>query len=46
MFRTLKNLLKFRMGQKVARKTARSLGFGALAGPIGLWGGMKAVRKR
>ena len=44
MWRFLKSLLVFRVGQTSARGTARLLGFGRLGLLIGLVGGWRAVK--
>ena len=44
MWKFLKQLLMFRMGQKSARGAARMLGFGRLGMIIGLIGGWRAMR--
>lgn len=46
MIGTIRKLIRYRVGQTVARKTARTLGFRALAGPIGVLAGFRALRKR
>jgi len=45
MWRFLKQLLVFRLGQKSAKGTARLLGFKRLGLLIGLIGGYRAVRR-
>jgi hypothetical protein len=45
MWSMLKRFLQFRMSQKMARGTARSLGFGKLAGIVGLIAGVQAIRR-
>ncbi|HKS25390.1 MAG TPA: hypothetical protein VJZ76_21555 [Thermoanaerobaculia bacterium] len=41
----LKKLLMFRIGQKASRGFARSIGLDALAGVVGLIGGVKYMRR-
>ena len=45
MWKFLKQLLMFRMGQKSARGAARMLGFGRLGMILGLIGGWRAMRR-
>ncbi|MDX1584878.1 MAG: hypothetical protein R3338_14875 [Thermoanaerobaculia bacterium] len=45
MLRFLTNILRFKFGQKAAKKTARAAGLKWLAIPLGLWAGMKAIRR-
>ena len=45
MWRFLKQLLVFRVGQKTARGTARMLGFGKLGMVLGLIGGFRAMKR-
>ena len=45
MLRMVKNLIRFRLGQKVARGTAKKLGLGPVAGIVGLVSGLRAMRK-
>jgi hypothetical protein len=45
MWRFLKQLLVFRVGQKTARGTAKMLGFGKLGLIIGLIGGWRSMRR-
>ncbi len=45
MWRMLKQLLRFRMGQKTAKGAAHMLGFGKLGLVIGLLGGWRAMRR-
>jgi len=45
MWRFLKNLALFRMGQRTARGTARMLGYGKLGLVIGLIGGWRMMRR-
>lgn len=44
MFKFIWSIVKFRMGQKAAKKTARAIGLKWLSKPVGLIGGLKAVR--
>lgn len=44
MFKFLMNIVKFRLGQKAAKKTARSLGLKWFSKPLGVIGGLKSVR--
>jgi hypothetical protein len=46
MWRFLKQLLVFRVGQKTARGTARMLGFGKLGMVLGLIGGFRAMKRQ
>ena len=46
MWRFIKQLLVFRMGQKSARGAARMLGFSKLGIIIGLIGGWRATRRQ
>ena len=45
MWRFLKQLLVFRMGQKTAKGAARMIGFKKLGLLVGLIGGWRAVRR-
>jgi hypothetical protein len=45
MWRTLKKLLLFRLGQKTTRGAARVLGFGKLGLILGLIGGWRTMRR-
>lgn len=45
MWKFLKQLLMFRMGQKSAKGAARMLGFGRLGAVLGLIGGWRAMRR-
>ena len=45
MWRFLKKMLLFRVGQKSARGAAKLLGFGRLGLVLGLIGGWRAVRR-
>jgi hypothetical protein len=45
MWRFLKQLLRFRMGQKTSRGAARLMGFGKLGLVIGLIGGWRTMRR-
>ncbi|HEX7809578.1 MAG TPA: hypothetical protein VF608_12650 [Thermoanaerobaculia bacterium] len=45
MFKFLKQLLVFRLGQKSSKGAARMLGFGKLGMLIGLIGGYRAVKR-
>jgi hypothetical protein len=45
MLSFLKKMIKFRLGQKVARGTAKKLGLGPFAGVIGLVGGYRSMRR-
>jgi len=45
MFRLLKKLLLFRIGQKATRGVARSIGLGKVAGAAGVVGGVRYMRK-
>jgi hypothetical protein len=45
MWRFLKQLLVFRVGQKTTRGTARMLGFGKLGMVLGLIGGFRAMKR-
>lgn len=45
MLTMIKNLIRFRMNQKMARTAARGLGFKKLAGILGLMAGYRAIRK-
>ena len=45
MLHFLKKLLMFRIGQKASRGFARSIGLEALAGVVGLVGGVKYMRR-
>jgi hypothetical protein len=45
MWKFLKQLLMFRVGQKSARGAARMLGFGRLGMILGLIGGWRAMRR-
>lgn len=44
MLKFLGNIIRFRLGQKAAKKTARAVGLKWISKPIGLFGGLKAVR--
>ena len=46
MWRFLKQLLVFKLGQKSVRGTARMLGFGRIGTILGLIGGWRAVRRQ
>lgn len=45
MFKFLRKMVRFRVGQKVTRGTARKLGLGPLSGLLGVIGGMRAARR-
>ena len=45
MWTMIKRFFQFRMNQKLARGTARSLGLGKLAGIVGLIAGVQAIRR-
>lgn len=45
MWRLLKQILAFRVGQKTARGTARMLGFGRIGMVLGLIGGWRAMKR-
>lgn len=45
MLSFLKKIVRFRVGQKVSRGAAKKLGFGPLAGIIGLVGGLRTLRR-
>ena len=45
MWRFLKNLLWFKLGQKSTRGAARLLGFGRVRLVLGLIGGWRAMRR-
>ena len=45
MFRFLKQLLIFRVGQKTARGFAKSIGMGRISSLVGLIGGIKYLRR-
>ncbi|HEY0593851.1 MAG TPA: hypothetical protein VGF40_18915 [Thermoanaerobaculia bacterium] len=45
MLTFLKKMIKFRVGQKVARGAAKKLGFKPIAGLVGLVGGYRAMRR-
>ena len=44
MLKFLGNIIRFRIGQKAAKKTARAIGLKWFSKPIGVLGGIKAVR--
>lgn len=44
MLKFLENIIRFQLGRKAAKKTARAVGLKWIAKPIGLFGGLKAVR--
>lgn len=46
MLSTIKDFIRFRLGQKMGRKAARALGLGSLAVPMGLYAGYRALRRR
>jgi hypothetical protein len=45
MLHFLKKMLMFRIGQKASRGFARTIGLDAIAGVVGLLGGMKYMRR-
>jgi len=45
MLHFLKKLLMFRVGQKASRGFAKSIGLDALAGVVGVVGGLKYMRR-
>ena len=45
MLHFLKKLMMFRIGQKASRGFARSIGLNAMAGIVGLVGGVKYMRR-
>jgi len=45
MLHFLKKLLMFRIGQKASRGFARGIGLDAVAGLVGLVGGVKYIRR-
>lgn len=45
MLKTIRNLVRFRLGQKVTRGAARKLGLRPIAGLAGLIGGIRSVRR-
>ena len=45
MIAAIKSFIRYRVGQKLGRKAARTLGLGSLAGVIGVVAGMKAMRR-
>ena len=45
MMHFLKKLVMFRIGQKASRGFARSIGLNAMAGLVGLVGGVKYMRR-
>ena len=45
MLHFLRKLLMFRVGQKASRGFAKSIGLDALAGVVGLVGGLKYMRR-
>ena len=45
MLHFLKKLLMFRIGQKASRGFARTIGLDALAGIVGVVGGVKYMRR-
>lgn len=46
MFGAIKNFIRFRLAQNIGRTTARKLGLGSLAVPMGLYAGYRALRRR
>jgi hypothetical protein len=45
MLSFLKNMIRFRVGQKVSRGAAKKLGLRPLSGIIGLIGGLRTMRR-
>lgn len=45
MFKTIKQLILFRMGQKVSRGVAKKVGLGPISPLAGLIGGFRYMRK-
>ena len=45
MLHFLKKLLLFRVGQKASRGFANSIGLHGIARAVGIWGGLKYMRK-
>ena len=45
MFKTIKQLILFRMGQKVSRSVAKKVGLGPISSIAGLLGGFRYMRK-
>lgn len=45
MWRLIKQLLAFKIGQKSAKGAARMLGFGKIGAVLGLIGGFRAMKR-
>jgi len=45
MLHFLKKLLLFRVGQRASRGFAKSIGLHAISGAVGIWGGLKYMRR-
>ena len=45
MWRMVKNFFRFRMAQKMSKRTATKLGLGSLATVVGIVAGVRALRR-
>ena len=45
MMKLIRNLIRFRLGQKMTRSAARTMGFGAFSRIAGLIGGYRMMRR-